>query len=190
MILRQALINMCVFSCILSACDTTSEDTANSTDGQAKTSETAVASVGPETFEAIQKPATLDERLKVRQQILENKTRNFEGLERTPADDTDAVRGEVPDEILNKIINDLASKIGAERAEIKVLHAESLTWDDGSLGCGKPGQAYTHAQVPGYRVILGQTGQNFDYHATEHGLFILCEVPTLAVPGAGKPPVQ
>ena len=101
------------------------------------------------------------------------------------------VEGEVPTELLNKIIEELVKIQQADRHDIQVLHAGSVVWNDGSLGCGKPGEFFTQAQVPGYRVILGLAGQQFDYRATEHGLFILCEQPTLAAPGAGaNPPIQ
>lgn len=117
-----------------------------------------------------------------------------ESLERTAASLNGESRhdtGEVPDELMQKVIDDLVTKNAAARSAVKVLRAESVVWNDGSLGCGKPGQNYTHALVPGYRIILEHGGQQFDYRATEHGSFLLCEQPTLALPGAGaKPPVQ
>jgi len=190
MILRQALIKVCVLSFSVAACDAKLED-ASSTKDQANAPEKDVASHESETFEGMQKPETMAERLQLRREIAARGARNGQVLDRKPADEAVAASGEVPDEIVEKIIKDLVTKIGADRADIDVLHAESLTWHDGSLGCGKPGQTYTQALVPGYRVILGHAAQQFDYRATEHGWFILCEQPTLPAPGAGSdPPAQ
>ena len=175
----------------VAACDATPEDAAGSTADQAAPPEKETASVETATVEAMQIPETAAERRELRRQIAADQAKKFQGLDRVPVDDADPVRGEVPDEILEKIIDELMTKIAADRADIEVLHAESLTWNDGSLGCGTPGQAYTQVPVPGYRVILGHAGQQFDFRATERGLFILCEQPGLAAPGAGSnPPVQ
>ena len=59
---------------------------------------------------------------------------------------------------------------------------EPLTWSDGSLGCARPGQAYTQALVPGYQVVLEVEGRQYDYRATERGYYVLCELPTLPQP--------
>ena len=115
----------------------------------------------------------------------------LEYLEPAPSDAEDAVHGEVPDGVLEAIISHLAENTEADPAGIEVLHAEAVTWNDGSLGCAAPGQIYTQATVPGYRVVLGHDGQQFDYRATERGFFLLCSQPTLAAPGAGDdPPVE
>lgn len=103
----------------------------------------------------------------------------------------DSTTDEVPNELLEKLIDDLMSNNAAARIDIEVLRAESLIWSDGSLGCGKAGEMYTQALVPGYRVILSHAGRQFDYRATEKGFFRLCERPTLAAPGEeDKPAAQ
>lgn len=189
--LRQALVGVCFLAYFVAACVPTAEDAAGSTEDKAgpPEKETALHETAP--VEALRKPETMAERRELRRQIADRGAKKFQSLDKVPADETDLVSGEVPDEILEKIIQELMTKIAADRADIEVLHAESLTWNDGSLGCGKPGQVYSQALVPGYRVILGHAGQQFDYRATERGFFILCEQPGLAAPGAGRnPPVQ
>jgi len=136
----------------------------------------------------MQKPTTIAERREMREQLANLRATQSGRSQGVPTVEVNPIRGEVPDEMLEKIIADLAMKIQADRAGIDVRHAESLTWNDGSLGCGKPGQVYTQALVPGYRVILIHAGQQFDYHAADKGYFMLCERPLLAAPGAGNDP--
>ena len=124
----------------------------------------------------------------MRQALATRQADKVEQQEDAPEDQTGSVTGEVPDDLMDKIIADLAAKVVANRADIEVLHAESVTWNDGSMGCGKPGEAYTMAQVPGYRVVLVHDGQRFDYRAAKQGFFILCEQPTLTPPDPGEEP--
>src|SRR5918999_697742 len=109
--------------------------------------------------------------------------------ERVPGD-MPPVTGEAPEDVLSPIIDDVAERTGAEPAEIEVLRSQSITWNDGSLGCPKPGMVYTQALVDGYWVVLSYQGQEFDYRVNEHEAFFLCEKPTLpglGVPGGGNP---
>ncbi len=188
---RKASIGVCFLAFCIAACDATTDEEADPTEDQAGPPEKETAIVESAPVETYQKPETVAERRELRLQLAERGAKKVEELDKQHASEADPVSGEVPEEIIDKIMQDLMTNTAADRADIEVLHAESLTWNDGSLGCGKPGQAYTQALVPGYRVILGHAGQNFDYRATEHGLFMLCEQPTLAAPGAGiEPPVQ
>ena len=89
---------------------------------------------------------------------------------------------EVPASILNPIADDAAVKSGASRDEIAVLRAESVVWNDGSLGCPEPGVTYTDAPVDGYWVELDAAGEKFDYRATASGYFRRCTGPVLQPP--------
>jgi hypothetical protein len=51
---------------------------------------------------------------------------------------------------------------------------EAVTWPDGSIGCPRPGQMYTQAVVPGYRVIVTDGTREVIYHASARGYWILC----------------
>lgn len=100
------------------------------------------------------------------------------------------VTGEVPEDVLNPIVADVAERSGAGPAEIKVVRSQSMTWNDGSLGCPKPNTYYTQALVDGYWVVLSYQGQEFDYRVNDRGAFFLCEKPTLpdiGLPGGGSP---
>ena len=84
------------------------------------------------------------------------------------------VAGEVPPELLNNIISDLSVKGNFDKEAISIIRAESAIWPDGSLGCPKPGEMYTHAQVKGYWVVLRSAGKKFDYRASSSGYFFRC----------------
>ncbi|QPF76034.1 hypothetical protein G8A07_25995 [Roseateles sp. DAIF2] len=57
---------------------------------------------------------------------------------------------------------------------------EELSWADGSLGCARPGVAYTQALVPGWRLIVRHQHREAVYHASQRGQWLLC-------PGAPGP---
>lgn len=85
------------------------------------------------------------------------------------------ITGEVPAGLIEKILSDLAQKIGVDKSTIQVIRSEAMIWNDGSLGCPKPGEFYTQALVNGYRVVLKAGEKEYDYRASESGYFFLCE---------------
>ncbi len=99
------------------------------------------------------------------------------------------VTGEVPAEVLNAMQQDLVARLSTGDANISVVVAEAVTWNDGSLGCPEPGRMYTQAIVPGYRVVLELAGQRYSYHADTAGYFVPCDVK-LMLPPPGKTPTQ
>lgn len=104
-----------------------------------------------------------------------------------PAETTAPVLGEVAQELMNAILGDAAKRSGVPAEQISVVRAESRTWNDGSLGCPKPGVMYTQALVPGYWVVLQAGGKEYDYRAAETGHFVLCESGTMPVEPVGTP---
>jgi len=104
--------------------------------------------------------------------------------EQLPDKSPTQIVGEVPESLLATIKQDLAGKLDISVDAIEVARAEAVTWNDGSLGCARPGEMYTQALVPGYRVILDHHGRQYDYRAAERGHFFLCELPTLMQPPA------
>lgn len=97
--------------------------------------------------------------------------------ERVPADSPETVVGEVPESMLTVIGEDLAGKLNIAVDAIGIVRAEALTWNDGSLGCPRPGEMYTQALVPGYWIVLQHGDTQYDYRATERGYFFPCELP-------------
>jgi len=95
----------------------------------------------------------------------------------------DGKSGTVPKPLLRLLIQQAADSAGVREDEVAVVVAESVTWRDGSLGCPRPGQIYTQALVPGYRVVLRVAGDEMAYHASESGDFRPCNNPMPPVDG-------
>lgn len=82
---------------------------------------------------------------------------------------------EVPDAILQPILDDAADRSGVPPEELEVVRAEAVVWPDGSLGCPEPGTMYTQALVDGYWVVVDADGTELDYRIGSSGSFRLCE---------------
>lgn len=123
-----------------------------------------------------QREAEIEKRIAARRQLAERQPA------RVPMEDPAPVTGEVPEELLNAIRADLQKRLGIDTANLKTVRAESVNWNDGSLGCPKPGQVYTQAITPGYRVVFEVDGTNYDYRASRNGFFMLCELPKMIRP--------
>jgi hypothetical protein len=62
---------------------------------------------------------------------------------------------------------DATKRSGLPERLVTLLDAGPVTWPDGSMGCPKPGLAYTQALVPGYRIRLRVGEAAWSYHASE-----------------------
>lgn len=85
-----------------------------------------------------------------------------------------AVVGEVPTDLMSKILADAAHLSGVDTASIIVQKGEAVEWPDGSLGCPKPGVAYLQVITPGYHVLLLAGASSYDYRADGRGRFFVC----------------
>jgi len=128
-----------------------------------------------------QPPATSDETQDglTREQELERRGIHRLSPDTVPVQSQGGTVGEVPDATITAIKDDLAKKLGISHDAIEVVMANAVMWNDGSLGCGQPGQSYIQVVVPGYQLILEVEGRRYDYRATEQGYLLLCELPTL-----------
>jgi hypothetical protein len=88
----------------------------------------------------------------------------------------------VPQRILDPILNEAAALAKVPREQLAIVRAESVVWNDGSLGCPEPGKMYTQALVNGYWVIIDAAGRKYDYRVGSGGRFHLCPE------GRGHPP--
>ncbi len=93
------------------------------------------------------------------------------------------VTGEVPADLLDRILADAESRVTTEAA-LTLVRAQAVTWSDGSLGCPEPGMSYTQALVEGYWVVLDAGDQTLDYRASASGAFKLCP-DSMGVPPVG-----
>jgi hypothetical protein len=82
--------------------------------------------------------------------------------------------GEAPPALVQDAITDLADRLGVDEDEITVLADTAVVWNDGSMGCPKPGELYIQIPIAGYRIILGYQDRLYDYHTDEDTAF-LCE---------------
>lgn len=82
---------------------------------------------------------------------------------------------EIPEKLLEEILANLVERTDADSEDIQVVKVESVTWNDGSLGCAKPGELYIQILIKGFRVVLQVEGEEYDYRASDSGDFKLCE---------------
>ena len=101
-----------------------------------------------------------------------------------PTGETSLVKGEVPQGILDPILKEAAALAKLDREQLVIVRAESVVWNDGSLGCPEPGMMYTQMLVNGYWVVIEAAGKTYDYRVGSGGGFRLCP------PGQGHPPSQ
>lgn len=81
----------------------------------------------------------------------------------------------VPNDLLTRLIDDLALRSSSDPAAITLVGAEAVIWNDGSLGCPQPGVAYPQMLIEGYRVLLRIGDRDYDYRVGRRGSFVLCE---------------
>ncbi|MEI7768763.1 MAG: hypothetical protein WCI67_02185, partial [Chloroflexales bacterium] len=85
------------------------------------------------------------------------------------------VVGEVPTDLLDKILADAAQLSGVPAASIVVQVGQAVEWPDGALGCPQPGVVYLQVITPGYHVVLLAGARSYDYRAAERGRFFVCK---------------
>jgi hypothetical protein len=81
------------------------------------------------------------------------------------------------DELLSRMADDLAKRLGVRKTELQVLAMDTVVWNDGALGCPQPDKMYTQATVPGLRVLFQHNLKTYQYHGSERGHFVYCENP-------------
>jgi hypothetical protein len=79
------------------------------------------------------------------------------------------------DALVQPVIADAAARLGVEPSAVALISIEAVTWNDGSLGCPKPGEMYTQALVDGHRIVVGAGTTTLDYRVTGPGAFRVCE---------------
>lgn len=84
------------------------------------------------------------------------------------------ITGEVPDDLMDKIMSDLEQRTGQPRSEFVEVVGAAVEWSDASLGCPQPGRMYPQVITPGYHIVLRVDDVEYDYRATTEGFFFLC----------------
>jgi hypothetical protein len=80
----------------------------------------------------------------------------------------------MPQAIRDPILKEAAALAKLDREQLVIVRAESVVWNDGSLGCPEPEMMYTQALVNGYWVVIDASGQNYDFRVDNRGNFRLC----------------
>jgi len=111
-------------------------------------------------------------------------------VEVVPTLEDTAVVGDVPEDVMRIVLEDLTTTQNVRQEALTVTRAEAIIWNDGSLGCPQPGEVYTQATVPGYWIVLEANGRTYDYHAAENGYFILCQDSQPSTPPISGTPIS
>ena len=88
----------------------------------------------------------------------------------TPVRDGDVARA-----IVEQVRADAAHRAGVATTETHILRVEAREWSDASLGCPQPGRQYAQVVTPGYLVIAGAAGREFEYHTDTRHMIVLCQ---------------
>jgi hypothetical protein len=86
------------------------------------------------------------------------------------------------EKLLDKIKDDLSSRLSVGREAIKVVETQRVQWRDSSLGCPEPGMAYLMVITPGYRIVLEVNGQEHYYNTDENENFVYCPSSQAPIP--------
>jgi hypothetical protein len=85
--------------------------------------------------------------------------------------------------LIERATADLAQRLSIPASQIKAIETKEVFWPDASLGCPQPGIAYAQIPIPGYLIMLVNSGDQFEYHADTHGNTLYCENPTAPIVG-------
>lgn len=96
-------------------------------------------------------------------------------------------RGQVPQESLAAVLEDLSTRLRVTGEEITVIKADATTWPDRSLGCAQEGMSYLQVVTDGYWIVLGYGEETYDYRVNDQGTFFLCVQSGAAPPGTVEP---
>ena len=99
----------------------------------------------------------------------------FETVTPLPSADAAGAPEGLPEAAWAAIVDDLSQRLGEPVVDPTVISAVAKTWNDGSLGCPKPGELYTQALVEGFQVVLEVDGEQFDYRIGGGADVRLCE---------------
>lgn len=73
---------------------------------------------------------------------------------------------------------DAKGRAGIVPTEVEVSGYTPVTWNDGSLGCPKPGESYTQMTVEGELLVIRADQRLMEYHAAKDGDFTYCATPS------------
>lgn len=75
----------------------------------------------------------------------------------------------VPAALLAQVRADAARRAGVAPSEVRVISSSTQTWNDGSLGCPRPGESYIQMLVDGFQILVQAGDRTLDYHTSRTG---------------------
>jgi hypothetical protein len=96
-----------------------------------------------------------------------------------------AARDETPSpQLLEAVRADAARTLVVAAESIEFIAIEPVVWPDGGLGCARPDEMVTMAQVPGFRLQLRARGGTrlLEYHTNRRSHFRRCPTASLRPP--------
>ena len=79
------------------------------------------------------------------------------------------VDSDIVTELVSRARADLASRLGVTEDLIQLASVDEVEWPDACLGIPAPGRMCAQVIVPGYRIVLEQAGQAYEYRANLSG---------------------
>ncbi len=76
----------------------------------------------------------------------------------------------------------LASRLNIPQDQISIMSSEPVTWPNGCMGIQRMGVMCTMNIVPGYRIVLGAGGSQYEFHTNQDGSVVL---PASGMPAPG-----
>jgi len=83
-------------------------------------------------------------------------------------------QADVPPALLDQVRADAAQRAGVTPADVRIVASTAQTWNDGSLGCPRPGEYYIQVMVEGFQIFAEAAGRRFDYRTSQSAIK-LCE---------------
>lgn len=70
---------------------------------------------------------------------------------------------------------DLAQRRGIAKEKIVLIRVGHVDWPDTSLGCPEPGKVYAQVITPGYRILLSDGQEEYEYHSDKENNVVYCQ---------------
>ena len=74
------------------------------------------------------------------------------------------------DSMRERARQDLAQRLGADPAKIRLAGTQAHRWDDSGLGCPRQGEAIKAGPVDGFKLSLKYSGRTYTYHTDRQDL--------------------
>lgn len=74
-----------------------------------------------------------------------------------------------PGNVTDLVVQQLASQLKIDPAQVKVVSSESVEWSDACLGVVVPGEMCAQMITPGYKIRLEANGQSYEFHTNNSG---------------------